>query len=215
MTRRRPLIVLAIIAILLVTPFLLRNPPLGETNSTSATTLVLDKNITFYPYLDMARGRASIEMLSRILAEAKQQLLANNLSVAGPRAGLVRGLILHGRLVNDFVLDIRGKPFYFVVLAAKHGNNSVTNSNAFLGPWVEVSIAPSRVKGGIDLVINAAHWSCGTTLLTIAKYMYGQGSSRPIAIGEMTCTDKITTVLLRMGGDYALIVLRPVNETIP
>ncbi len=134
MTRRRPLIVLAIIAILLVTPFLLRNPPLGETNSTSATTLVLDKNITFYPYLDMARGRASIEMLSRILAEAKQQLLANNLSVAGPRAGLVRGLILHGRLVNDFVLDIRGKLFYFVVLAAKHGNSSVTNSNAFLGP---------------------------------------------------------------------------------
>ena len=173
------------------------------------------KSITFYPYLDKARGRASVEMLIRILREAKQQLHAGNLSVAGSRAGLVRDLILHGRLVNDSVLDIRGKLFYFVVLAARHGNNSVTNSNAFLGPWVWVSIAPSRVKGGIDLVISTAHWSCGTTLLTIAKYMYGQGPSRPLAIGEMMCTDKITTVLLRIGGDYALVVLRPVNETIP
>ena len=215
MATKRLLIVLAIIAILLVTPFLLCNPPLGETNGTSATTIVPSKNITFYPYLDKARGKASIEMFTRIIKEAKQQLHAGNLSVAGPGAGLVRDLILHGRLVNDSVLDIRGKLFYFVVLAARQGNNSVTNSNAFLGPWVWVSIAPSRVKGGTDIIISAAHWSCGTTLLTITKYMHGQGSSRPIAIGEIMCTDKITTVLLRIGSDYALVVLRPVDEAIP
>ena len=213
MTSRRPLIVLAIIAILLVTPFLLRSPPPREASDTGATTIILGKNITFYPYLDRARGRTSIEMLSRILAEAKQQLLANNLSITGRRAGLVRDLILYSRLVNDSVLDIRGKLFYFAVLAARHGNNSVTNNNAFLGPGVRVSIAPSRVKGGIDLDISTAHWSCGTLL--VAKHLYGQAPPIPIAIGEIACTDKITTVILRIGSDYALVVLRPANETIP
>jgi len=213
-TKRLP-IVLAIIALLLVTPFLLRSPPRSETSGTSAATPIPSKNITFYPYLDKTRGRESIEMLTRILAEARQQLQAGNLSITGPGAGLVRELILHGRLVNSSVLDIRGKLFYFVVLAARHGNSSVTNSNAFLGPGVEVSIAPSRVKGGIDLVINAAHWSCRTTLLTIAKYMHGQVPPRPIAIGGKVCTDEITTMLLGTRNDYALVVLLPVNETIP
>ncbi len=212
MATKRLLTVLVIIALLLVTPFLLRNPPPREASDTGATTIILGRTASFYPYLDKARGRASVEMLSHILAEAKQQLLANNLSITGRRAGLVRDLILYSRLVNDSVLDIRGRLFYFAVLAARYGNNSVTN-NAFLGPGVEASIAPSRVKGGIDLDISTAHWSCRTLL--VAKHLYGREPPIPIAIGEIACTDKITTVILRIRNDYALVVLRPVNETIP
>ena len=213
MSRRELLVALSALLLLLV-GMLLYSRELGGAGHGNATILVPGRDISFYPYLNRAEGVLSVKLFERILGEARKLLLQNNLFVVGERAGLVRGLVLNASLVNDSVLGIRGKLFYFVVLVARYEDKTIINDYAFLGPGIVASLKWNESGKNIWIEISNNPWICKTPV-PLREYVDARSASKPTALGEDACTNSAVVVVLSPGNSYVLAVLRPVRSSFP